>query len=259
MSISLTLVLTTLVPTLICIAFLEISSINQYQIVLILIIGLLISFITAYRYLIKYSLKYKMILNIISELFLIIQIILLSELDLITINANDVQLIIDLRLLFLFFLGIPILIITRIFYDSLIKIRETRYKIIILYSIDQINGDNYKKYTLRKYLSKKVNIELAKKRKMITNLRLFLNELESEELVIKHKNYILTNKAEQLLSKKKISEMIAKYISEPRAPIPSRLETWTEKDLKKYAFKRKFKINIKNLYYKKTQKITKCD
>ncbi len=202
------------------------------QILVIIVLGAIITILISLKYFPNLRYQYKFVLSIIPEVLYIAQIIILSQTEVITISDIDFKVLIDTRMLYLFFIVIPILIIIRTTYLYIIFRREARLKLIVLYSIEEMRKSN-SKLPLGKYIKKNINIKEQEKKLLLRQLPLFLNQFKKANhfLISKNKRFFLTEKAKTILTQNiRLIKDIAKF-----EIIPKNLETWTEEELIKYA------------------------
>ncbi len=182
-----------LLPIFIGISSLEISSLNLVHIFLMLILGFIITLIIFLRQLIYVSDIFYLSLMIIPELLYLVQIIILTNMDYILIHKENLSLIIDIRILYFSFIGLPILNIIRNTFKFITQCKERKCKLIVLSSVYDITTSK-KKIPLKKHILNSSQLDIELKKAAIKNSKQILEDLKKSSLIKKSQNkYTITD------------------------------------------------------------------
>jgi len=199
------------------------------------IIGGFITGLVVFMFLQRAYSNYRYILSTVSLIIFCLFIIIWSNVISINISVDIITISISLSILYIFTLGIPILVIFRNTYNFIIKKKEIKNYLLILRAIQE-SGNFSSKIQIRKHISNNVLIDYKFKDFLLKNLTNLLEELEFEKKLISSKNrkYILSKKGKELL--KIYGDLMPDFMKEESV---MELEVWSEEELQKYAHRRK--------------------
>ena len=210
-----------------------------------IILGVLITGLLILTYLEKPYSRTKIILSLIGEILFIAYLIVSSKIEVMNVNVENTLIIVDTSGLYLYIIGIPILLMIRNTYNYATAKSELKQKLVILSAIRHAKKTNTRAQ-LKEYVNNGLPLNVKFRKKVLENFDNILRELEREQkpLIVKNNGYRLTSEGQNLFAqleekeKSKLKEKDA-WIDEWSEKRPEEYEVWTEAELEVYSHKRK--------------------
>jgi len=162
--------------------------------------------------------------------------------DVIFYNTKFLSFYIDLRLPYLFLIGVPVLITVLNFHKYHIKRRDMKIKLILLYTINSYNLSK-KNIDIRKYFSNYIDINIDLKKQILKAFNSHLIELrkDSSNTLIHQKNnkVKLSEIGKRVIEKKNVNRMLKSIVINYYSSSVEGYEVWNDRELRLYNIRRK--------------------
>ncbi len=229
--------ITIVLPLIVGIFSLEISSFSTMLLVIVATLGIIIIIISPIQHFTRLFSRSRLIFVIIPDILFFIQLFLLNETENVIITTENSYLTVDSRILFLLLVGIPILILVIDVFNISVSRQEWKRKIFVLFIIREMTILNINK-SLRKYVQKVDYIDMEVKQEILRDFDDIIRCLNYEsKLIFQRKSkFALTSKGYEFLDNFDVYKLF-NFTSLEEDLIPDKLEVWTEEELEEFRIK----------------------